>query len=481
MKVIAFIDYGKGMGLGHFNRTIALLDEISKLSKYKVLCVTNNLLDSNVQTNELIDYWVQENWIIDSSLRSQFLGSPFSIIDSYTLSLDEIEFIENNSVRTLHIIDDIKSKTSRTGLFLLPSIVESLNFKSPQIMSGPKYALIRREVVNLKKVFGLQFNNPFKNKVLLSLGSNPSSKIIETIIETIFANSQYEVILFAGNSAVETLNKFNSTRIEFVPEDINKLKPFLPNVAFAITNAGVSATEMIYLAIPVISIALVDNQINQFNQFNKIGLLSIDYFNVDFERDLNSLINQLQTNEFYENYSQTISEISNKLNKDGPKLIIENLFDLSAALDLTPATSEHSEFLYKLRNDSSVRIQSKNTSPITRENHDEWFSDLLLKKTSKLFVITIYETIIGQVRMDVSNSVGLVSVALIEKYRGHGLAKAALRKLISIVRENSMPISFLHAEIRVANVNSIGLFISLGFKEFSKNEDKTISTFYLEV
>ena len=83
--------------------------------------------------------------------------------------------------------------------------------------------------------------------------------------------------------------------------------------------------------------------------------------------------------------------------------------------------------------------------------------------------------------MDVSNSVGLVSVALIEKYRGHGLAKAALRKLISIVRENSMPISFLHAEIRVDNVNSIGLFISLGFKEFSKNEDKTISTFYLEV
>jgi spore coat polysaccharide biosynthesis predicted glycosyltransferase SpsG len=165
MKVIAFIDYGKGMGLGHFNRTISLLEEITKNSKYKVLCVTNNKLNRNIQTNELIDYWVQENWVIDSSLRSQLLESPFSIIDSYTLPFDEIEFIENNSIRTLHVIDDIRNKTSRTGLFLLPSIVDNLNLESPQIMTGPRYALVRREALSLKKHFGIQFHNPIKNKV----------------------------------------------------------------------------------------------------------------------------------------------------------------------------------------------------------------------------------------------------------------------------------------------------------------------------
>jgi spore coat polysaccharide biosynthesis predicted glycosyltransferase SpsG/RimJ/RimL family protein N-acetyltransferase len=429
----------------------------------------------------LIDYWVQENWIIDSSLKNQFLESPFSIIDSYTLPLDEIEFIETNSIRTLHVIDDIKSKTSRTGLFLLPSIVDNLTLYSAQIMTGPNYALVRKEVLNLKEDYGIQFHNPNKNKVLLSLGSNPSPKIIETIIKTIFANSQYEVVLFAGNSAIEALSKIDSTRIEFVSEDINKLKPILPNVAFAISNAGVSSTEMIYLAIPVISIALVDNQLNQFNQHNKIGILSIDYSNFDFESTLKSIIKQLQTSQFYEKYRQTISELSNKINTDGPKLIIESFLDLGSSLNLTPATLNHSDFLYELRNDSTVRFQSKNSTTITREDHDKWLSDKILKKTTKIYIIKINETNVGQVRVDLKDSVGIVSVALIEKYRGYGLAKVSLKKLISIVRETSMPISFLHAEIKAGNVNSIGLFTSLGFKEISENEDKTIRTYCLEI
>jgi len=481
MKVISFIDYGKEMGLGHYNRTISLLEEITKNSKYKVLCVTNNKLNINIETNESIEYMVQENWRIDSSLRNQFFERTFSIIDSYTLPLDEIGFIEANSIRTLHIIDDIKNKTSRTGLFLLPSIIDNLTLYSPQILTGPQYALVRREVMNLKKDFGIQFDNPTKNKVLLSLGSNPSPKIVETIIKTIFANSQYEVVLFAGNSAGEALNHFDSTKIEFVSEDIYKLKPILPKVAFAVTNAGVSSIEMIYFAIPVISIAIVDNQLNQFDQFNEIGLLAIDYSDFDFEKSLKSLIKQLQTNEFYESYSQTVSELSNKINTDGPKLIIENFLDLSSSLELTPATLDHSDFLYKLRNDPSVRLQSKNTTPITRQNHDKWFKDKILKGTTKIYIVKINETNIGQVRLDIKDSVGIVSVALIEKYRGHGLAKAALRKLITIVREFSMPISFLHAEIKVGNVNSIGLFTSLGFIEFSKNEDKTVETYYLEI
>ena len=121
-------------------------------------------------------------------------------------------------------------------------------------------------------------------------------------------------------------------------------------------------------------------------------------------------------------------------------------------------------FVFKLRNDKSVRRISIEQKVIKYPTHLEWIKKFIVKKN--IFLIIKKKNIrIGYIRIEKKFKYFFVSIALLNKYRGKGLALKAL-----LHAERFAFVNFLYAIVLKNNLRSIALFKSADYNILKYNK-----------
>lgn len=128
------------------------------------------------------------------------------------------------------------------------------------------------------------------------------------------------------------------------------------------------------------------------------------------------------------------------------------------------ARVEDSRAVYKWRNDSESRKQSRNQSIVSWETHSKWFSSVIEDIGRVLLIGSVPSGQIGMVRFDsLQKDVWEVSINMSPDFRGQHLSGPFLDAAIHSFLVGRSGIEFV-AEIRKGNVASIKLFQGAGFK-----------------
>lgn len=134
-------------------------------------------------------------------------------------------------------------------------------------------------------------------------------------------------------------------------------------------------------------------------------------------------------------------------------------------LRLRKADAGDCRFLYELRNDEEVRMNSFHTEQIPYEQHCQWYESRIQSDNTLIWILEKNGCAIGQVRLEIqANSCAEISYALCKEARGHGYAKWMLWEAERIAQEEKR-CQCLVAEVKRDNAVSSHIFCSLGYQE----------------
>lgn len=128
------------------------------------------------------------------------------------------------------------------------------------------------------------------------------------------------------------------------------------------------------------------------------------------------------------------------------------------------ATPKDSVDLANWRNDLVTRMMSKNTAPITKNEHIAWLKKMLKSNNHYILMCLDKEgNKVGVVRFDLEENSAVVSINLNPNMRGMGLATTCLKKALCFANSIFPTVDIFNAEIKNTNISSIRTFINAGF------------------
>jgi RimJ/RimL family protein N-acetyltransferase len=137
---------------------------------------------------------------------------------------------------------------------------------------------------------------------------------------------------------------------------------------------------------------------------------------------------------------------------DRPRVTLRRVRDVDAAR------------LLEWRNDTEAVRFSVSGRPVTDEEHRRWFTQRRRADgLGHLWIAEEDESPVGQVRVDVSGDVGVVSIAVAAEQRGRGIGSEILRAMVAQVTADGT-VRILRAVLHPDNVRSLRAFERAGFR-----------------
>lgn len=138
-------------------------------------------------------------------------------------------------------------------------------------------------------------------------------------------------------------------------------------------------------------------------------------------------------------------------------------------LNLRPANHFDLQLLFNCKNDPTVLKSVFNTKIVTLDKHTKWFSSARENPDIKIYILEEDDNRLGQVRINIADSIALIEYCIDEKFRGKGYGK----KIISLLEEECQKINqvaLLKAEVKKDNPASQKVFESLGYDKTQKED-----------
>lgn len=145
---------------------------------------------------------------------------------------------------------------------------------------------------------------------------------------------------------------------------------------------------------------------------------------------------------------------------------------------LRKVKSVDSRFLWKLRNQASVRKESFTSKQIKWSDHQAWFEKMLSNAESQIWIILKSNAPVGQIRFDQSKGKSLAHISIIKKECGKGIGSQALAKAVN--RQFKKKTASVTAYIKRSNPGSLRCFEKSGFKLKAKTKHLGIPCYRVE-
>lgn len=141
-----------------------------------------------------------------------------------------------------------------------------------------------------------------------------------------------------------------------------------------------------------------------------------------------------------------------------------------ADLLLHPAQLSDVAAILDLRNDTDSVRWSRSNRRVDPEEHAAWFAGVLENPATRVWIARRASRTVGQVRVEVRDGTGTVSITVAPNDRGHGLGTDLLRALPRALSSDQQ-VHTLVAEIHRDNVASRRAFARAGFGETGSDGD----------
>jgi len=462
LKILIRLDAGKKYGLGHLTRNIYLADKLLFQNITSVFLIKSD--DKYFVNNFLIKRGITINvhYLKDKLTDTYDLNKIFKItrslkinsiiVDHYQVSMKYFKSIKSKNI-TLINYDVFLKKNLYTDMIINSNIgFEEANYlkkynKNAIKCIGSKYLIINPE---LKKT---HVKNIIKNKILISFGGGEYPLKIQTLIDKITNNFDYEFIVFSNDTKVKKIDKAN-TKIYSDNIDYNLL---LSEVRFAIVSGGTSSQELAFLNIPMF--------IYPFNLNHKktaLGLLKnqlaikVNYYQCI---DINYLISFK-----YNPKIKLDNKGTTRLSKKIKQLLIKDCIIYGRRINLRPMRLSDTDKIVKWRNESSIMKWMKNQNLITKDSHIKWFKNrnkrldfIIEEKKNKKSIGTVNLIFKSKNRAELGKLIGE------KNYLGKGFASESFRLLIDFSFKE-LNLEKLIVYTKVNNFKNINLNSRLGFK-----------------
>jgi len=138
------------------------------------------------------------------------------------------------------------------------------------------------------------------------------------------------------------------------------------------------------------------------------------------------------------------------------KLKIENI-------SIREASLSDAEILFQLSNDVSVRENSINKNKIEWANHINWLKEKIESDNYFIYLFFDNDNFIGQVKFEIEDKEVVISISIVNEYRGKKLAAPMLQKGIESIFNSTKNVKKIIAYIKPENQFSIKSFNKVGF------------------
>lgn len=135
------------------------------------------------------------------------------------------------------------------------------------------------------------------------------------------------------------------------------------------------------------------------------------------------------------------------------------------------STEKDCRLVFNLSNDTIVRANSFNTDIIEYTRHVQWYEKAVSDINLLFFLVFDGDDFVGQIRFNRKSKQAVecvISLSIVDRFRGKGLAVFFLKKGIQEMQKEWPHIASIIAEVKDANISSNKLFLKGDFKLTSK-------------
>lgn len=274
MRVLFFTEAGYGIGFGHLTRCLSLYQAFKEQGISPELIVngdesiTGIVETFNVQTFD----WIRKQPESLNILKD----ADIVVIDSY---LVESEFYErvSSSVKMPLYIDDYRRINYPKGIVLNSSIyAEEMDYPIKEgvvYLLGTKYMPLRKEFweVPEKKI------SENIKKVMITFGGDDSQNMTVKTLSLLcdeYPDLIKNVIIGKGFKNINKIEKVKekNTNLVYFP-GAKVMKQLMLDTDFAVSACGQTLYEFARVGVPVIAIAVADNQLNNAKGWQRAGFI----------------------------------------------------------------------------------------------------------------------------------------------------------------------------------------------------------------
>jgi UDP-2,4-diacetamido-2,4,6-trideoxy-beta-L-altropyranose hydrolase len=345
-----------------------------------------------------------------------------------------------------------------------------------QVLLGPKFALLRDEFIkayeSLKSKELLLKVGAVQRILLFMTGgadlNHDTRWALKALESEVFHDLEVNVVIGSTHHDLIGIQKHITTLPHIhLHVDISNIADLMAASDLAIGSGGGALWERGALGLPSMVCAISENQKQGVSACVKAGmiyLISRKSTPVQLREMLQDLIRDFERRKHLSLCSLSICSVFGSAKAAA---VI-----LSPNVGLHLATMQDARWIWQVRNQASVRLNSQQQSPISWETHQQWFDQALMNPNRVMLIVTDQDLKIdvGILRYDINDKVAEVSIALSEQFCGRGYGSAMLFHGEYWLKQQYAQIQRLRAIILEHNVASQVIFKKDGYERLSDLE-----------
>lgn len=476
--VLIRADAGGRLGIGHVTRMIALAQAIIDLGgEVLIVCAScpealeQRILAEGIAFHRIPGVLGGGEDLAATLGIAKSCGASWLVVDGYHFVADYQRGVRNAGHKLMCVDDYGHCELWHADAILnhnlyAPERTFLSSVSGASVLAGPRYALLRREFLNLPT--RIPVSGPLR-RILITLGGvdqdNATGQVLDLLDATASPSLDVRVLVGAGNPHRESLSQRTSRhRLEICgPSD--DMPAELSRVDGVISAGGGTCFEWLRYQLPAAVVTIAENQEPVAEALAAQDLAVCLGWPKDWAES-GAVMAAMER--FIANESGTGEK---PLMVDGQGARRAAAVVMDKPFFLRRATAEDAMLYFAWANDPEARANSLSSASIPLQDHLRWFSTRVTSPDALLFVCeSPLRGPVGQVRFEkLEDGRHLLSYSLDPKFRGQRLSlpmlTAALNKLAGAT-------GGVLAKARTNNPASLKTLRQAGFQELASSTEE---------
>jgi UDP-2,4-diacetamido-2,4,6-trideoxy-beta-L-altropyranose hydrolase len=391
------------------------------------------------------------------------------VTDGYHFNPEYQKAIQDEGISLL-VIDDMNHLPHYHADIILNQNINALDLKyhcdkDITLLLGTSYVLLRREFLKYRD-FKRQVPDRAKN-ILVTLGGADPENVTLNVIEALKLLNEpdiaVKIIIGPANPHQDILHQaIASARFEAEllvnPYNMPELMAWAD---LAISAAGSTCWELMFMALPSIILVLAENQsaIARYLMDRKT-VVNLGWMSECTREHINYACKSLMRDNVFRKHLSAQSSML--ISGQGPSLVVESI--QRGSLNLRDVTDLDRELIWHWANDEETRKASYSQAHISLDEHIRWFDSVRIQKNHRFYIANDgCKMPVGQIRFAIDGKEAVVSFSIARESRGHGYGMVILIKAAKKLF-NKTDIEQISAYVKSENEASSRVFQKAGFR-----------------
>jgi UDP-2,4-diacetamido-2,4,6-trideoxy-beta-L-altropyranose hydrolase len=421
----------------------------------------------------------------DTVAIAEKLHADWIVVDGYQFGANYQRDIKKSNKKLLCIDDYGHATRYYADIVLNQNIYATRDLytnseQSTRFLLGAGFALIRKEVLTVPRE-----NRSIKRKarkILVTLGGgdpeNYTGKILRILHVARIKDCTIKVLVGFCNPHSDILaDLVNSAGNQYrLLKNVGDMGKLLHWADIVVTGCGSTTLETAYLGVPMISMAIAENQVLvcKYLERNEAAIVITpqDFTSLKtLPEVIGDLVNNPQKRKILSENSQRL------IDGKGAGRVVSTMTEPD--FTLREASLGDCEMVFNWANDPLVREQSFSSSPIGWDDHKKWFfSRIGDNKTLFLIILDSEGNPVGQIRYDIEGPTATISISIAKEYRGKHYSTGAINHSAQMLFKITN-VDEIRAYVKKDNMQSYHAFINAGFCSHGTTQVKGQSAYNL--